>query len=234
MGKVGTVVPIVVVGHPKSGTKYMSALLQCFGLDVQHEKLGVDGISSWQWAVVTNAVPFSFDKSSRSGMSIGHLIHVLRDPYKVVSSAMYLSRKSEKFRRQFVLIYSPETHPVIRTVQSYIGWNRLIRAQQPDLTVAVEDCMQVLYNYLRDTGLSDGLVPGAPMPSKNLNTVFSGSSRNAHRERMTKKEIDDVLEGSDVLADFVSERRIYEGLRRDTRHGVASAAKEAKRKEEEK
>jgi rhodanese-related sulfurtransferase len=49
--------PLLIAGHPRTGTGYAAALCRQLGVDVGHEKLGASGISSWMFAVDAEANP---------------------------------------------------------------------------------------------------------------------------------------------------------------------------------
>lgn len=76
---------ILVVGHPRCGTRYISKLLQSYGLDVEHEKIGKDGTSSWFYTV-DDYPPFDTIKQKRSEYIWENMIHCVRDPFKAIPS----------------------------------------------------------------------------------------------------------------------------------------------------
>lgn len=49
---------IVGLGHPRCGTGFAASLLQQHGLDVQHEKIGRDGVISWMQVAKRRAGPW--------------------------------------------------------------------------------------------------------------------------------------------------------------------------------
>src|SRR6185437_5691190 len=58
--------PILITGHPRSGTGSAAALCRQFGLDVRHEEVGEDGIASWMMAVDDWNIPYHDGELARS------------------------------------------------------------------------------------------------------------------------------------------------------------------------
>ncbi|HKU53767.1 MAG TPA: hypothetical protein VJP60_00260, partial [Rhizomicrobium sp.] len=83
-------VPFLIVGHPRCGTTSASGICLQLGLDVQDEKVGEDGISSWMMAVEDRSNPFGNDQLSRSRhhLSWDQMILVVRDIRTAVPSVI--------------------------------------------------------------------------------------------------------------------------------------------------
>lgn len=79
--------PILIVGHPRGGTGYSASLCNQVGLDVGHESVGSDGISSWMFAVDGDN-PYYSDKNARSRLALSwkYLIMAVRDPVDAIGS----------------------------------------------------------------------------------------------------------------------------------------------------
>lgn len=64
---------IVVLGCARSGTMYISNVFQKLGIDIRHEKMGIDGTSDW------HKVPSDLSE-------FDCVLHQVRHPLKVISS----------------------------------------------------------------------------------------------------------------------------------------------------
>lgn len=78
---------LLITGCGRSGTTYISAVLQEFGLDVRHECYGADGICSWPMTVVDDDLPWKWLPPGRNkDMKFTHILHQVRHPLKVIAS----------------------------------------------------------------------------------------------------------------------------------------------------
>lgn len=112
----------LVVGHPRSGTSYMSAILKAYGFDVGHEYMGRDGISSWQFAV--DDYQICIDQSlHRKDYNFDHVLVCVRDPIKIVASTLCTEGGSFVFRRKHLKLRSNDLEGAVRSV---VGWYQLI------------------------------------------------------------------------------------------------------------
>lgn len=155
---------ILITGHQRSGTGYMAALCQAMGMDVGHERPGKDGISSFQYAVETDRVPFhSIDgNKGRNHYRFDRIIHVVRHPLHVIASTAFTDMNGAiEWQAEFVPVTAPISHGIRRAVQTYLGWNELIEEQTAEL-VRVEDAENVLPKMLGETVISN-----APPPTVN-------------------------------------------------------------------
>ena len=146
--------PILVLGHPRSGTSYMAKLMQSFGIDIRHEKMGKHGISDWMFAVRSDDKPWG--KKSNINTEFNHIIHIHPNPWRALNSVSFkenLAPKSVAFRRRFINL--PESYNIVDiAVESLIEWNELIEKWHPDLTVAVGNAKHKCYEYLTQQGFS--------------------------------------------------------------------------------
>ena len=160
---------ILITGHQRSGTGYMAALCQAMGLDVGHERPGKDGISSFQYAVETDRVPFHSvdDNKGRNHYRFDRIIHVVRHPLHVIASTAFTDMNGAiEWQAKFVPVTAPEQHGIRRAVQTYLGWNELIEEQTAEL-VRVEDAEKAMPKILGKTVLQDPPPPtvnGRPHP----------------------------------------------------------------------
>lgn len=150
--------PLLISGHPRGGTGYTAALCRQLGLDVGHEKLGRDGISSWMFAVEAEANPYALDEVARSRRALAwqHLVMVVRDPATAAPSVMRDSQHappSYTFRREQILRHlgvdlDALPNPLERALWSLTSWARILLAQQPALVMRLEDGHEALRHFL--------------------------------------------------------------------------------------
>jgi hypothetical protein len=132
----------LITAHPRSGTKYMSELFKNNGHDVGHEEMGKDGTSNWQMAVYANEYPYKGkDNFTRMDIEFDMIIQVIRNPIDAVSSIAFTEQPSEWFRSKYISIYG---NFVERAILSYVGWNKLILSQAPDMILPLEKAAQML------------------------------------------------------------------------------------------
>lgn len=172
--------PLLIVGHPRCGSGYMSKLLQAMGLDVGHEKMGRHGISSWMFAVVDDEVPYALDKYaiSRKFTYFQFTVHHVRDPRTAIPSIMRENKHSPKsfqFRRKHIkhwygIDLEDHSSEIERAALSYIYWNNIIEKNGVAAVVRVEDEEDKLVEFL----LKNGVIGRKPIltnrPSRDINS----------------------------------------------------------------
>jgi hypothetical protein len=115
---------IAVLGTGRSGTNFFAAVLAELGRDVQHEKMGADGIASWCLvADVESAVYGPGGAVLDSSFVVGHQV---RNPLKAIGSLTTFNKSSWKYISE----NSPNlprniTH---RAMKHWLDWN--IRAAE--------------------------------------------------------------------------------------------------------
>lgn len=142
---------IVITGHARCGTQYMAKLYQHNGFDVKHEKLGADGVSSWTYAVDGENI---FDLPDRRTLDITEMVHVVRDPFKAVTSIFLTEIPFEKERLKWQIPANrlrhkhvpgfADTFGLSQAILSFLDWNEKIDAQGPDKVVRVESAASEL------------------------------------------------------------------------------------------
>lgn len=154
---------LLFVGHPRCGTGYAANLCRQMGLDVGHERLGADGISSWMFAVEADENPYALDAValSRRGLAWKYLVMPVRDLATAASSVIRDSTyapPSYVFRRQHILrLLNLDLNgfktPLERAVRSVTSWCRIILAQNPDFWFRIEDQHEQLRLFLLEKNL---------------------------------------------------------------------------------
>lgn len=143
----------LIIGHPRCGTGFMSKLFKKNNLEVGHEKMGANGTSDWQYAIQDEKC-FPWTKGVRIDYQFDKIIHNIRDPFTAIpsiaftetpdsgeqswltDSEKYWTKISEQFRRKYVKFTN--TNPFENAARSFLGWNKIIENQNPDLTVRIE------------------------------------------------------------------------------------------------
>lgn len=143
-------VPILVLGHPRTGTAYTAKLLQTWGLDVQHEMLGSEGTVDWQLVVKSGPWPFKKNASEVMNLEGDILIYNVRDPNNSIPSIVFTedTNLSSKFFR-LNQIKNPSKNRVEFAIQSILAWDNLIMARKPDVVFRIERDNMKLYSFLR-------------------------------------------------------------------------------------
>jgi hypothetical protein len=111
--------PLLVTGCGRSGTKYIAFALSRMGLDVPHECLGRDGISSWTMAVATEKRPYGPPSSL---ISFEQIFHQTREPLSVINSCLSFTDGSWDFICENMTF--PRTAPLVMRAAAYwLLWN---------------------------------------------------------------------------------------------------------------
>lgn len=147
---------VVIMGHPRSGTCYMAALLRAFGYDVAHESdMGADGISSWLFAGCDNPRwgpdPWNYEFENR--------IHVVRHPLKVLSSVLQCVEQGVQEIMAREAGIDPEMPAPRRVVKVYLRWHERIVCRKPNLRMKVEDAPEAIAGWLKRDPDPDKLPP---------------------------------------------------------------------------
>lgn len=150
---------ILVVGHPRTGTGYTAKLLQSWGLDVWHERLGEDGISHWGLAA-KEAEPVIFADPDFPDLSYESfdwqcVIYCVRDPKHSIPSIVYTedtASESLNYRSRYGGFRVGE-NGLVNAVNSLTAWDRLVQQINPGFTFRIEDGHRELFEWLVAQGL---------------------------------------------------------------------------------
>jgi hypothetical protein len=155
-------IPLAVIGAPRGGTAYMSHALGSFGLDVGHERLGSDGISSWMHAISDTDLPFGEDLYARNSRFVWpeKVVAVVRISPDAVFSTMVENAKNPQsyaFRRKWIkAVFDVDLNrfptDFERALAAYVFWLRLVERKNPVAWITLERASAELPN-LFSTGL---------------------------------------------------------------------------------
>jgi len=141
-------IPLAVIGSPRCGTGYMAHALRQYGLDIGHEMIGRDGISSWLFAVRDTDLPFGGCVFSRNSKYVfpRQTIAVIRDARNAIPSLILENTKniqSYAFRRRWIL----KKHDIdidsfrddfTRALAAYTFWYRIVLENRPTMWIRLE------------------------------------------------------------------------------------------------
>ena len=117
---------ILITGCPRSGTGYASQIFQAQGLDIGHERLGTDGVSSWLFAVEDHRYPWHPPGELRQNYGFEVILHQVRDPLRVLASMTVLRRPDWTFIGRHLAL--PKM-PLERRIGFYLHWTELCDRQ---------------------------------------------------------------------------------------------------------
>ena len=136
---------LIGLGHPRCGTGYTASILQMNGLDVGHEKIGRDGIVSWEIASGAERVPFGEAVGPLAGYA--RVFCVARKPLDAMPSIQGENGKPRSigFRsRTLNTAFDGDVLPgqpddsLASAVRSYVYWYRLCLRATPGLIFRVD------------------------------------------------------------------------------------------------
>jgi hypothetical protein len=77
---------LLVIGSPRSGTQFITGLLNRFGLRVRHERMGEDGTVNCAWLVYRIKNDPLIQISGRQHYEFDQIVHIVRHPFAVIAS----------------------------------------------------------------------------------------------------------------------------------------------------
>ena len=143
---------ILGVGHPRTGTGYTAKLLQSWGLDIGHEKMGEHG--TVDWSLATKDKSLWVGGSDFREWEWQHIIYCVRDPRESIASIAYtenIEGSSLGFRIKNGLTLT--SNKVVDAIKSIILWDEIIEQLEPSFIYRIEDQSPDLFNYLKESGV---------------------------------------------------------------------------------
>ena len=164
--------PILGLGHPRTGTGFTSKILNMWGLDVGHEVIGRDGIVSW--LLFTDGPNYLWQNEFSQRPDYDHLIYNVRNPKTALCSIVYtetphITRSgfktsgdsfkvdsepvervdfiSHRHRRCYFNMH--EKNPIENAIVSMVGMHGKISELKPDVTYRIEDQSRLVFEYLK-------------------------------------------------------------------------------------
>lgn len=128
---------LIILGHPRSGTGYSAWVAQQYGLNVLHEKIGKNGISSWFWVTKDTNPPFGDGYTEASPKQIDFPIYVLRNPEDVILSTYFTEQKTINYRAEKI---GTDLKYIDGAVNSYMKWFELSKKYWGNIpTLKIDD-----------------------------------------------------------------------------------------------
>jgi len=142
---------ILGLGHPRTGTGYTAKLLQSWGLDVGHERMGEHGTVDWSLAGGGKSVWQEVDFRE---WNWSHIIYPVRDPRESIASIAGTEQSGASL--QFRAKFEPNVmmqNQVASAIVSIVKWDQLIRERGPGVTYRIEDQAEEVFKYLTTAGV---------------------------------------------------------------------------------
>lgn len=158
---------ILVTGCARSGTRYMAFILRDCGLDVGHEWVFPDGLTSWLMAADSKVCPW--EASAAANYQFKHTFHQVRHPLKVIAS-VYTCEPPQSWDyicEHLPQIKSTDTH-LVKCAKYWYYWN-LMAEKKAELTYRIEDLDNALLIMSERTGY-DFIPKDIEAFSKDINT----------------------------------------------------------------
>ncbi|MES2204462.1 MAG: glycosyltransferase family 25 protein [Pseudomonadota bacterium] len=199
---------LLCLSHPRCGSGYASFLLKQLGLDVGHEDMGINGVSSWMLAAEDTDYPWGDIGNEKKSGSIhryyfANTIHVIRDPISAIPSIILENQHSRNndsylFRRKHLMkllnIQLPANvsndNAIELAVIMYLAWNKIIDKHHPDFIFRIEHDQEKFAQFL----LKRNLIKEVP---ENFAALYN-TKINAN-----KKYVGAVYEKPNISADDI-------------------------------
>jgi hypothetical protein len=155
------VLPLLIIGAPRGGTGFMARAMAEYGLDVGHESIGRDGISSWMFAVEDIDLPFGAPghaSNSRFVFAEKTIAVVRTSPRAILATQIEDAKniQSYVFRRRWIRALFDvdlDTFPdsFDRALAAYVYWLKAVALRKPAAWICLERAQHDV-NMLFDSG----------------------------------------------------------------------------------
>jgi hypothetical protein len=140
---------LLIIGHPRCASGFISHYLKTCGLDVGHEGVGADGTCSWVLAPNDLNPPWS--QSPITVPTADILLGYVRDPFDAIPSIELenMVANSYSYRRfhilkNFGIDLDRYENSIDRAAASYIYWNDMLERRSPLKILRIEHLQQDL------------------------------------------------------------------------------------------
>lgn len=106
---------LLITGCGRSGTKYITHVLNNLGIYVQHEKRGRDGTVDWHQAKNLGKIEHRYDV----------ILHQVRHPLKVISSCQTISNRSWNIIGKEIPIRDRDSL-ILKCMKYWYYWNKFV------------------------------------------------------------------------------------------------------------
>jgi hypothetical protein len=115
----------IIIACPRSGTTYISELFQLNNIDIKHECIGEDGISSWTLVGQDDESPwgpsFKYTMETFKDNQV-EIYHQVRHPLDVISSMTTLKNVSFKYVQKHIPIENEDSQ-LLKCMKFWYYWN---------------------------------------------------------------------------------------------------------------
>tara|TARA_Y100000389_G_scaffold95188_1_gene91843 strand:+ start:1088 stop:1795 length:708 start_codon:yes stop_codon:yes gene_type:complete len=189
-------VDFLILGHPRSGTGYISKLFSGYGIKIGHECIDEHGISCWTFVTPNcnhfNGVPKKGQRSikgiTRQDIEYKHLVHNVRNPFDVINSIYQTEANTHS---QIFRLFHAEPKidenldTLSQTILSVTRWNKMIEQLNPEVVFKVEDCEECVKDYLVNN--LNYKTEGVVFENKSYNT-----RKKSREQKLTKEDYANV------------------------------------------
>ena len=157
---------ILITGTGRSGTHFTSKVLQKLGMDMPHERMGVDGTVSWKhirggrFEVVGKGRVQEVCDSCFSTV-----LHQVRHPLKVISSMQTFGISSWTYMEKFIDL-DLDAPPLIKGMQGWVQWNELVE-EKAVWRFQIEQIAVVFDQLCYHCGIPDQTMPAIPREGRD-------------------------------------------------------------------
>lgn len=154
---------ILIVGHPRSGTGYITSLFQELGYSIGHEVMGKDGTCNWTY-VIPDDLCFEWSGFPRNKFKFESIYRSIRDPFKAIPSVAFTETcfnkalselgwvnviRSTEFRSKHLKLPTFNISKFEHAARSYISWNKMIDdTMEIKGFIRIERALEDLKNYM--------------------------------------------------------------------------------------
>ena len=117
---------VLITGCARSGTKYITYILNELNFDVRHEFMGIDGIVSWLLADNSERPPWGPKEYDYKDFDI--ILHQVRNPINTISSCFTLNKRSMNYINKSLKIHN-EKQLLEKLAIYWHKWNELAEAK---------------------------------------------------------------------------------------------------------
>lgn len=139
---------ILITGCGRSGTRYVSYLIDQLGLDVGHERMGRDGIASWYMAVASDRSPFG---PASADYLFKIILHQVRHPLAVIPSTLSFKGRSWDYICENLGL-DPHQEPLRLGLAYWYSWN-LRAGELADWRYRIEDIADIFSEFCHRLGV---------------------------------------------------------------------------------
>ncbi|MBK8816396.1 MAG: hypothetical protein IPN42_13245 [Methylococcaceae bacterium] len=196
---------LLITGHPRCGSRYISLLLKHLGVDVNHEWFGANGICSWLYVVKDLNMPtlgsHIINPYASYATDFDYTLAYVRNPFDAIPSILLENwvERSYNFRRNHIIDQlgidlDDYKSDLERAIASFLLWNKITQLKNPVETFKVENCVEAVHAFLVNNRLVHETI--------DISTIDIATNANSTSSRgIVKPEIPD--DGYKRIADHL-------------------------------